>query len=125
MLLLRGGPDTRDKIRRHADRLSDLFVYDGVPARGVSLFAARGDLDAWTVLGSQLRTYPKYFRIPATAVLDRFVLLPTFARPHWTLLLTSPGTSAVPEIQLIDELVAIMGEALANPKWEKTQARRR
>jgi len=125
VLLLRGGPDSKEKILLHADRLGDLFTFDDDPARGISLFAAQGDLDAWTVLGDQLQNYPKYFRIPAVAVIERFVLLPTFKKPHWTLLLQTPDGSEVPEDQLIDELVAIMGEVLDNPKWVKTRKRRR
>lgn len=125
VLLLRGGPDTEEKILRHADRLADLFTYQGGLARGISLFAAEGDLDVWSVLGTQLRAYPKYFRIPASAVVGRFVLLPTFAKPHWTLLLRTPDGSEVPEKKLIDELMAIIGEVLDNPKWAKTHKRRR
>lgn len=77
------------------------------------------------MLGDQLRNYPKYFRIPAAVVVKRFVLLPTFREPHWTLLLQTADGSEVPEDQLIDELVAIMGEVLDNPKWVKTRRRRR
>lgn len=53
------------------------------------------------------------------------MLLPTFGKPHWTLLLQTPDGSGVSEDQLIDELVAILGEALDNPKWVKTRKRRR
>lgn len=125
VLLLRGGPDSKEKIFHHADRLEDAFTYHDGPARGISLFAVQGDLDAWVVLGSQLRSYPKYFRIPAGAVVRRFVLLPTFAKPHWTLLLRTPDGTEGPESRLIDELVAIMGEVLDNPEWMKTRKRRR
>lgn len=125
VLLLRGGPDTKEKILRHADRLEDVFTYRDGLARGISLFAAQCDLDAWSVLGTRMQSYPKYIRIPASAVVGRFVLIPTFAKPHWTLLLRTPDGSEVPENELIDELVAIMGEALDNPKWAKTQKRRR
>lgn len=58
-------------------------------------------------------------------MVERFVLLPTFGKPHWTLLLQTPDGSGVSEDQLIDELVAILGEALDNPKWVKTRKRRR
>lgn len=34
VLLLRGGPDTKEKILRHADRLEDLFTYQDGLARG-------------------------------------------------------------------------------------------
>lgn len=125
VLLVRGGPDTKEKILLHADRLADIFTFNDAPARGLSLFAAQGDLDAWTVLGDQLQNYPKYFRIPAASVVERFVLLATFRNPHWTLLLQTPDGSEVPEDQLIDELVAIMGKALDNPKWVKIRKRRR
>lgn len=125
VLLLRGGPDSKEKIMLHADRLEDVFTFKDRPARGISLFAAQGDLDAWTVLGDQLQNYPKYFRIPATAVAERFILLPTFRKPHWTLLLRTPDGSEVPEVQLIDELAGSMAEVFDNPKWVKTRKRRR
>jgi hypothetical protein len=124
VLLLRGGPDGREKILLHAGRLEDIFTYHHGPARWISLFAAQGDLDAWAVLGGQLLSYPKYFRIPASAVAERFVLLPAFGKPHWILLLQTPKGSDASEDQLIDELVAIIGEALDNPKWVKTRKRR-
>lgn len=53
--------------------------------------------------GRPARNYPKYFRIPAAVVVKRFVLLPTFREPHWTLLLQTADGSEVPEDQLIDE----------------------
>jgi hypothetical protein len=39
-LLLRGGPDSVAKLRRHAERMRRAFLFDGDPVLGISMFAA-------------------------------------------------------------------------------------
>jgi hypothetical protein len=39
-VLLRGGPDSAAKLRRHAERMHRAFRLDGNPLLGVSMFAA-------------------------------------------------------------------------------------
>lgn len=38
-LLVRGGPDTADKLRRHAERTGRAWALDGQPLLGISVFA--------------------------------------------------------------------------------------
>ena len=38
-LLVRGGPDTADKLRRHAERTARAWALDGHPLLGISVFA--------------------------------------------------------------------------------------
>ena len=41
-VLVRGGVDTRDKLRRHAKRTARAWSLDGKPLLGISVFAALG-----------------------------------------------------------------------------------
>lgn len=121
VFLLRGGTDTREKLSRHADRMVGRYTYRGEPARGISLFAARGDLDAWAVLEARMSTYRVYYRVDAARMSAMGTLLPTFGAPHWTLLFPTAGEDS----GLLDELLAILGRVLHNPKYVPPEARRR
>lgn len=126
ILLLRGGPDTREKILRHADRTAGRYSYQGKPARGVSLWAARGDLDARAVLAARLSTYRQYYRVTGTALSSVGLLLATFEAPHWTFLFEPPtGASPRPEAEIVDDLLDILGPVLDNPKYEPRHGHRR
>ena len=126
ILLLRGGPDTREKIIRHADRTAARYTFDGRPARGISVWAAQGDLDTRTVLAERMSTYRKYYRVTAEAATAIAVLLPTFEAPHWTLMFESPeGTERREEAEMIDALLDILGPVLDNPKYEPRHGNRR
>lgn len=121
ILLLRGGTDTREKLARHADRMVGRYTYRGEPARGISLFAARGDLDARVVLEARMSTYRAYYRVDAERLSALGTLLPTFEAPHWTLLFPAAGDDS----GLLDELLAILGPVLDNPRYVPPEARRR
>jgi hypothetical protein len=126
ILLLRGGEDTRAKFLRQADLLEEVFTYGGEPARGVSLFAALGDLDARLVLGAKLANYRRYYRLDGPTVAALALLLPTFRAPHWTLLFqTPPGGQRQSEDEILDRLLDILGPALDNPKYEPRHGHRR
>jgi hypothetical protein len=125
VLLLRGGEDTAAKLLRQAALLESRFTYGGRPARGISLFAARSDLDARAVLASKLRTYPKYRRVRGTELAGLAVLLPTFQEPHWTVLFQAPGGSDRPEDTLMADLFDILGPVLDNPRYVPDRSRRR
>ncbi len=43
-VVLRGGPDTASLLRSHARRLNRLYVLDGGPVFGISVFVAYGDI---------------------------------------------------------------------------------
>lgn len=114
--LLRGGVDTNAKLLRQAALLEGRFTFDGRPARGFSLFAAYGDLDARLLLGTRLRSYPKYRRVSGPDLTALVQLLPTFQAPHWTVLLRRPGKVHRPEETSITELLDTLGPALNNPR---------
>lgn len=125
-VLLRGGTDTRDKLVRNADSMAKRFTYDGQPTRGISLFAAHGDLEERMVLGSRLSTYRTYYKVGAADVAGLGLLLPTFVSPHWTLLFEPAfaGRSR-PLEELVEGLLAILGPLLENPKYVPPEAYRR
>lgn len=124
ILLLRGGEDTRAKLIRQADLLATRFTYRDRPARGISLFAATGDLDARVLLGTKFRSFPKYRRIEAAALRQLGLLLPTFQPPHWTMMFVAPDGLEPDEGAFLTELLAILGPVLDNPKYTRSRTGR-
>jgi len=43
-VIVRGGPDTGEKLRTHAQRVRRAFLLDGEPVPGISVFAALDDI---------------------------------------------------------------------------------
>ncbi len=125
VFVLRGGVDTEEKLLRQASLLERRYTYGGLPARGISLFAARDDLDTRTILGTKLRTYPKYRQINGAALGELVVLRPTFLAPHWTALFQPTSGVARPEADLLVDLLGTLGPMLDNPKYEPTRTMRR
>lgn len=125
VFLLRGGVDTEEKLLRQAALLESRYAYGDHPARGISLFATSGDLDTRLVLGTKLRTYPKYRQVSGTALSKLVVLLPTFQAPHWTALFQPSSGAACPEPELLVDLLGTLGQVLDNPKYEPTRTKRR
>lgn len=108
-ITLRGGPDNIAKLRRHAARTHRAFVLDGLPVFGVSVFCALDDIGPGSLDGlleNRLATY-RWVHAPTAGHLIEagFMLLPTFARPHHTLLLDA----------LTDEHFAHLETALGPP----------
>jgi hypothetical protein len=114
---LRGGPDNLDKLRRHARRTHRAFELDGAPVYGVSVFCALDDLGPASLdglLSSRLVTY-RWVHAPPAGQLTAagFTLLATFARPHYTLLL-SQATDDV-----LMRLEAALGPPSENPYHQR------
>jgi hypothetical protein len=87
---------------------------DGVPVFGVSVFVAHGDIGSTserTILSRKLRRYPSIYRTTVGRLLaDGFDVLPTFAAPHFTVL--------IPSLDAVDDLAAAFGNLLRNPYAE-------
>lgn len=110
-VVLRGGPDTRALIRSHARRVNRLFVLDGSEVWAISVFVALDDVGASSadaILRTKLRSYG-YVYLPTVGHLRRagFDLLPTFTRPHCSVLM--PGLGTAPK------LFGALGELRINP----------
>lgn len=120
-VVIRGGPDSVAKLRAHAERTARAFALDGVPALGLSVFAALDDIGAASldgILAGKLSTYRVVHLATAGQVREAgFTLLPTFARPHLTLLLAT--------LDQVEPLLDLLGSTQANPHYGEMTGRRR
>lgn len=120
-LVVRGGLDSIAKLQAHAGRTARAFALDGVPALGLSVFAALDDIGSGSldgILTGKLSTYQVIHLVTAGEIMDvGFTLLPTFARPHFTLLLTKPSE--------VDQLLDLLGPPRKNPHYGEMHRRRR
>jgi hypothetical protein len=120
-IIVRGGPDTAEKLRTHAQRVRRAFLLDGDPVLGISVFAALDDigpdsLDA--ILSAKLSTYRVVHLVTAGELAEAgFEMLPTFGRPHMTLLLSSQDQ--------VESLLEVLGPVQANPRYGEMVRRRR
>ncbi len=89
-------------------------MLDGAPVLGVSVFVALDDVGPASergILSGKLRTYPSMYRCTAGDVMERGLeLLPTFTRPHYTVVL--------PDLDAVDDLIAALGALRPNPYAE-------
>ena len=111
LVALRGGPDTRSLISSHARRMNRLFVLDGSPVWGISVFVAldpTGPASAESILRRRLLSYELVY-LPTVGGLRAagFDLLPTFGRPHFTVLMSG--------LELAPALFDALGELQENP----------
>jgi hypothetical protein len=113
VIIVRGGSDTRDKLRRHAERTARAWSLDGQPLLGISVFAVLdGSLD--DLLRQRFANFRTIY-LPTAGRLasHRFELLPTGLRPHFTIRLRHAGD---PEL---DRLLAALGDVQPNPQYAK------
>jgi hypothetical protein len=113
-LVVRGGRDSAEKLRRHAERTARAWALDGQPLLGISVFAVIG-----TSLDDLLRRRFTSFRtvyLPAAGQLGEhgFELLATGQRPHFTVRLRAADD---PELA---QLLAALGPARPNPQYAKS-----
>jgi hypothetical protein len=119
-VLLRGGPDSAAKLRRHVERVRRAFRLDGNPALGVSMFApldAVGIDSREGILSERLSTYRLVHFVSAGNITETgLAVVPTFRRPHVTVLLRS--TDDVPA------RLDVLGPPQVNDKYSETRRRR-
>jgi len=113
-LVVRGGRDTVDKLRGHAERPARAWSLDGQPLLGISVFA---------VLGIPLEVLPRRrfasFRtiyLPAAGERGKhgFELLATAQRPHFTVRMKRADERE------LEKLLAALGPARPNPQYART-----
>jgi hypothetical protein len=112
-VVVRGGSDTHQKLRRHAARTARAWSLDGQPLLGISVFAALG-----MSLDDLLRLRFTNFRgiyLPTAARLAShgFELLPTGQRPHYTVRLRRADDAE------LGRLLAALGDVRPNPQYAK------
>jgi hypothetical protein len=113
-VLVRGGPDTQDKLARHARRTARAWSLDGQPLLGISVFAVL-DIPLDELLSARFATYRMIHMPTAARLRDRgFELLPTGLRPHYTVRLRRADS-----IEL-DELLAALGPSVANVQYARS-----
>src|SRR5215470_11762734 len=113
-LVVRGGRDSADKLRRHAERTARAWALDGQPLLGISVFAALGmSLD--DLLRRRFTSFRTVYLPTAGQLSERgFELLATGQRPHFTVRLRAADD---PELA---ELLAALGPARPNPQYAKS-----
>jgi hypothetical protein len=120
-VLLRGGPESAMKLRQHVERMRRAFVLDGNPALGVSMFAAldvAGIDSREGILSARLSTYRLVHYVSAGGLTATgFAVVPTFRRPHVTVLLRSSDD--------IPALLDVLGPPQVNDKYGEPGRRRR
>lgn len=112
-IVVRGGPDTADKLARHAVRTNRAYQLDGRPFWGVSVFLAldeSGEVSLDGLLSGRMRTYrivhtPKLEQVQAAG----FEVLPTFRPPHFTLVLPDAAPMT------FERLLSALGPGVPNP----------
>jgi hypothetical protein len=117
-LLVRGGPDTSEKLRRHAERTARAWVLDGQPLLGISVFAVL-DMPLDDLLRRRFTGFRTVY-LPAASQLAQcqFELLPTGQRPHFTVRLQCADDSE------LGRLLAALGVAQTNPQYARGMIRR-
>ena len=112
-LLVRGGPDTVDKLRRHAERTARAWALDGRPLHGISVFAVL-DMPLDDLLRRRFTSFRTVYLPTAGRLAEcQFELLPTGQRPHFTVRLQRADDSE------LDRLLAALGAAQPNPQYAR------
>jgi len=95
VVVIRGGPDTTDKLAKHAARTARAWSLDGKPLQGISVFCAidaTGDHSLDAVLNN-MSSYRVVYLCPAGELRSAGIeLLATATRPHYTLRSRGGGT---------------------------------
>jgi hypothetical protein len=113
-VLVRGGPDTSEKLDRHARRTARAWSLDGQPLPGISVFAVL-DIPLGELLSARFATYRLIHPPAAAALLDRgFELLPTGLRPHYTVRLRRADSTE------LGELLAALGPPFTNVQYARS-----
>ena len=120
-VIIRGGPDTAEKLATHAERVRRAFVLDGEPVLGISVFAVLDDIGPASIdgiLAGKLATYRVVYLPWLQDLVDGgFAVLPTFGRPHLTVVLSG--------LDRVEPLLQALGPARDNPHYGEMVRRRR
>ena len=113
-LVVRGGRDTADKLRVHAERTARAWSLDGLPLLGISVFAVLG-MPLEVLLRRRFASFRTIY-LPTSGELgkDGFKLLATAQRPHFTVRLERADDRE------LGKLLAALGPARPNPQYART-----
>jgi hypothetical protein len=112
-VLVRGGPDTIDKLRRHAERTARAWALDGRPLFGISVFAAL-DMPLDDLLRHRFTNF-RTIHLPTASHLMKhgLPLLPTGQRPHFTVQLQQADEAE------LERLLKALGAARPNAQYAR------
>jgi hypothetical protein len=118
-LVIRGGRDTPDKLRSHAERTARAWSLDGIPLLGISVFAVL-DLPLDDLLRRRFATFRTIY-LPTAGQLNEhgFELLPTGQEPHFTVRLHRAD-----DLELA-RLLSALGAPKPNPQYARSMIWRR
>jgi hypothetical protein len=118
-LVIRGGRDTPDKLRSHAERTARAWSLDGVPLLGISVFAVL-DLPLDDLLRRRFATFRTIY-LPTAGQLNEhgFDLLPTGQQPHFTVRLHRADDRE------LARLLSALGAPKPNPQYSRSMIWRR
>jgi hypothetical protein len=115
-LLVRGGHDTIDKLRGHAERTARARSLDGVPLLGISVFALLG-MPLEVLLRRRFASFRTIYLSTADELSEVwFVVLATAQRPHFTIRLERADNRE------LERLLAALGAARPNPQYARAGA---
>ena len=110
-IVVRGGRDTVDKLRNHAQRTARAWSLDGRPLLGISVFAVL-EMSLQELLARRFASFRTIYMPTAGQLAEcGFELLATGQRPHYTVRLDRADD---PELE---ELLAALGPVQANPRY--------
>lgn len=113
-LAIRGGRDTPDKLRSHAQRTTRAWSLDGQPLLGISVFAAL-DRPVEELLRRRFTTFRTVCLPTVSQLADYgFELLPTGVRPHFTVRLRRADD------QELLRLLAALGPVRPNSQYARS-----
>jgi len=110
-VVVRGGCDTRAKLRRHVERTARAWSLDGRPLLGISVFAVL-DAPLEELLRQRFANFRSiYLATVAGLARNGFELLATGQRPHFTIRLDQASDHE------LDRLLAALGDPQPNPEY--------
>lgn len=112
-VVVRGWPLTVEGLLRNADATRNRFSCRDAPLVAISaeMTGPRWDLDR-ILAGPRLRTRSRYAAAPAMALVAAgFELLPTFAAPHFSVVLPAYYEASA------EHLLDVLGEVQRNPYY--------
>ena len=111
VVVVRGGPDTIDKLRRHAERTASAWQLDGEPLYGVSVYCALDEVGPASLdrILSDMHSYGTvHLSTIGKVSAGGFEFLATGARPHFTVRMTDAN------LRELEQLLALFGEPSEN-----------
>jgi hypothetical protein len=113
-MVVRGGRDTLDKLRGHAQRTARAWSLDGQPFLGISVFAVLG-ITLEELLARRFASFRTIYLPTASELRERgFELLATGQQPHYTIRLRRADDRE------LEELLAALGAARHNPQYGRS-----